>query len=660
MTKPKPAIKMSDETLQGWKGRIDAASKRTEKFNDLWQKQQSAYGGTPLDEAPAEDTCMVNKDMPRVKQKVAQLFYQVPEIHLKPKAPQWQPAASIFQAVINHKLKNEIGVVSTVDEVLTDVIAVSGIGVSKVGYEVVAVDVDMPLVDPQVAETLTAAGQQIPTEKQPVPIFERYFWNRVSPAKLLVPSEFTGTDFDKAAWIGIKYRKPLEVVKRDLGIAADHEASTRDELVVSERTENDTDRTQKEVECTEIWYKAYLFDGKERNPLKQRRIVFVDGEDQPLVHEDSPYQRFDEQGKFVVGMKKFPIRILVLTTVPDEAIPPSDTTVSRPLVSELQLSRSQMVKQRQRALPIRWYNTSILDPETIVKIERGEIGDLIPVPAPGDQAIGEVARANYPRENFDFQRVIEGDLEETWAMGSNQMGNNSPGEQSATESQIIQGNTNVRLDYERNKVLRWFLDGTELIGDLLQLFADDQDYIEVVGEDRVKQLATWDKNTIAGEFVFEAKTNSALRLDVAQERQDSRNTYQLMANEPFANRQKLVEWVATTHDIDPAQFLVQPPPKQPDPPNVSFRFSGDDLNPLNPSFAIVLEVLAKGGFQLSPESINAAKLSAATMMATGGMPKMAAGEISQPPQAPPDTEHGGVAKQADNLSKSQADQNDYR
>jgi hypothetical protein len=133
-----------------------------------------------------------------------------------------------------------------------------------------------------------------------------------------------------------------------------------------------------------------------------------------------------------------------------------------------------------------------------------------------------------------------------------------------------------------------------------------------------------------------------------------------MANEPFANRQKLVEWVASTHDLDPAQFLVQPPPKQPDAPNVSFRFSGDDLNPLNPSFAIVLEVLALGGFQLSPAAVNQAKLSAATMMATGGMPKMAAGEISQPPAAPPDTEHGGVAEQAEPLSKSQADHDDYR
>lgn len=660
MTKPKPQIALGDEALQAWKTRIDSAAKRTDKFTTLWRQQQAAYSGVPLDELPKEDTTVVNKDMPRVKQKVAQLFYQVPEVHLTPKRPETKGAVPVFQAVLNHKLRHELSVSGMVDEVLTDVVAVSGLGVSKIGYEVVAEEVDVVTVDEQQAQEIEAGGGTVPTEKQPVPIFERYFWNRVSPAKVLLPGEFTGTDFDKAAWIGIKYRKPLEVVKRDLGLDVEHEASTRDDLVVSDVTSADTDRSTKEVECTEIWYKAFLFDKKEKHPLRQRRLVFVEGEEEPIVHENSPYQRFDEEGKFLIGMKKFPIRILTLTTVPDEAVPPSDTTISRPLVNELQLSRSQMIKQRARAVPIRWYNTSILDPETIAKIEKGEIQDLIPVAAPGDQAVGEVARANYPRENFDFQRVIEGDLEESWAMGANQMGGDSPGEVSATESKIIQGNTNVRLDYERNKVLKWFLDGVELVGDLLQMFADDPDYIEVVGEDRVKTLQPWDKQSIAGEFVYGAKTNSALRLDVAQERQDSRNLYQLMANDPYANRQKLVEWVASTHDIDPAQFLVEPPPKQPDAPNVSFRFSGDDLNPLNPSFAIVLEVLALGGFQLSPQAVNAAKLSAATMMATGGMPKMASGEISQPPAAPPDTEHGGVAKQAEPLSKSQIDQGDYR
>jgi hypothetical protein len=52
-------------------------------------------------------------------------------------------------------------------------------------------------------------------------------------------------------------------------------------------------------------------------------------------HEDSPYQKFDHVTGKLVGMRRFPIRVLTLTYIPDTAIPPSDTSVSRPQVREL-------------------------------------------------------------------------------------------------------------------------------------------------------------------------------------------------------------------------------------------------------------------------------------------------------------------------------------
>jgi hypothetical protein len=655
--KIKLAIPMKDAEASTWQERIKAATKLIERKTEDWKKQQAAYVGEPLEDLPVDDIVVINKDMPRVKQKVAQLFYQVPEIHLKPKNPQFAGAVPVFQAVLNHQLSKEIKVEKTVDEMLTDIVAVTGIGVTKIGYEVFAEEVDQEIeVDDLTREALLAAGQPIPTEKVPVPIFERYFWKRISPAKLLLPAEFTGTDFDEASWIGFRFRMPSKLANKEFGID-ESDATTKDDKTLTDADHPD-ERTDKEVDCIEIWYKAYLLDDKVKNPLRQRRLVFVGDRETPVVHEDSPYQRWNEDGKLVTGMKRYPIRVLTLTTVPDESIPPSDTKVTRPLVAELTESRTQMVRQRKRSLPLRWYNTSIIDPETAAKIERGEVQDMVPLAAPGDTAIGEVARANYPRESFEFQRVIEGDLMEAWALGSNQMGSDSPGEVSATESRIIQGNTNTRLDYERTKVLRWFLEGVELLGSLVQMFADDQDYVEVVGEDRMASLVQWDKTTIAGEFVFDAKTNSQLRLDVAQERQDARNLYQLMANEPFANRQKLVERVGETHDLDPSQFVAQPPPKQPDMPNVSFRFGGDELSPLHPSFPIVMEILKAGGFNVAPEAIMAAKQMAALQLIKGSGGE-AAPDAQSPGQAV-QTEHGGVAEQATPLSKSQQTDGDYR
>jgi hypothetical protein len=356
----------------------------------------------------------------------------------------------------------------------------------------------------------------------------------------------------------------------------------------------------------------------------------------------------------VQGHKHFPIKVLTLTTVPDESIPPSDTKVARPIVREIQEGRTQMVKQRRRAVPMRWYNTALLDPETAEKIAAGEIQDMIPTNAPGDQAVGEIARANYPRETFEFMRVSESDLQEIWALGTSQLGIDSPGEVTATESNNIQTNSNVRLDYERAKVLRWFIECVECLGDLVQMFADDPDYIEVVGQDYQKYLQQWDKTTVAGEFVYDVKTNSQLRLDVAQERMDARNSYQLLANDPYANRVTLLEKVAEAHDLNPAEFIKEPPPRQPDPPSISFRFGGDDMNPQNPSFPIVMAVLALGGYQIPPEAVQAAQMQAAQMTALG----LVAGATGT--ETPQDTTHGGPAEQVSPLSKKQAGDGDFR
>lgn len=647
-------IPLTEKARAQWQERIEAGEKYIERHTKTWKERQAAYAGQPLRDVPSVPAAIINKDLPRTKQKSAQLFYQLPEIHAKPKRPEFRMAAPVHAAVINHKLSYEIKAHYMVDEVLTDVVAVSGIGVSKVGYEAVTSDVDVPVVDPYQAAELQAQGFEVPTEKVPVPIYESYFWKRISPAKLLLPPEFVGTDFDEASWIGFKFRMTADAVKRTY--RKDVPGEIEDESTVTDLALRSEEKVEKEVECVEIWYKASLFDPKEKHPLKQRRMVFVGDETTPVVHEDSPYQQFDEQGRFLTGMKRYPIRVLTLTTIPDEAIPPADTQIAAPLVGELQEGRTQMIRQRRLSQPLRWINVAAVEAETAEKVLNGEIQDVIPLNAPGDTALGEVARANYPRENFEFNRIVEQDLDEVWSLGSNQMGNDSPGEMSATESQIIQGNANVRLDYERAKVMRWFLQGAECLGDLIQLFADDQDYVEIVGPDRARQLVAWNRRTIAGEFVYSARTNSQLRLDVAQERLDTRNAYQLLANDPYVNRQKLVEKIAETHDLDATEFLVQPPPKQPEPPNVSFRFSGDDLNPLNPSFPIVLQVLAAGGFQVPPEVIDQAKVQAAMMMATGGTPNVPTASPSPPLQ----TEHGGPAQQAEPLSKHQLTRGDGR
>jgi hypothetical protein len=640
-------IPLSQDDVTKWKSRIEKSAELLKnRHRSEWRENTGALETRPLKEKPEKDLIVVNKDLPRVKQKMAQLFYQVPEVQLKPRREDYAPAAQVFQPVLNFFLTKRIKTDVMMREVLTDVLGVSGIGVSKLGYECVTEDVQMPMQDAsQLPPELQLSALQQEPQMETVPrcIYENYFWNRISPAKFVFPDEFTGSDFDEASWLGFEFRIPLEEAKRKYGLSDDFQGSGPDENLVSAVSE-DKQRAQgtSTVRGWEIWYKAALFDPSVKHPCQHRVLVIIDGKDEPVRHRDSPYQKYDPMTGKLMGMHRFPIRVLTLTYIPDTAIPPSDTSVSRPQVRELWRSRTQMLEQRQKSMPWRWADKSRLDDQTLESIEAGEPQDIIMTDGPGDQVIGEVARANYPSEKFEFDRVIEGDIAEQWAMGRNQLGMETTGETTKAEVQTMQGNAGVRLDYERNLVLRYWLAGVEEVATLIQMFADDEDYVEIVGPQGQATIAPWDRTKVAGEFLFDVKPDSALRIDAVQERADSIHLYQMMANDPFINRFKLAEAVVRRHNLDPTHIMQQPPPKNPPEPNISYRFSGTDF--LTPALPLILKILEKGGIVIDPETVANVLDAQHSGLYAEHVPGQGSG---------PDTKHGGPAEQVQPISKHQ-------
>jgi hypothetical protein len=165
------------------------------------------------------------------------------------------------------------------------------------------------------------------------------------------------------------------------------------------------------------------------------------------------------------------------------------------------------------------------------------------------------------------------------------------------------------------------------------------------GKRATAQIQSWDRTTIAGEFIFDIKPDSALRIDAAQERADSLHLYQLLANDPFVNRFKLVESVIRRHGLDPTHLLKQPDPKQPPDPNISYRFSGTDF--LTPALPIILQILEKGGIAI-PAGL--AQQVMAQMTSGNFYANHVPGDVNRP-----NTEHGGPAQQVTPLSKHQLD-----
>ncbi len=618
---PLPLTGLGSETY--WQSEISESEKRRKKYLPLWRKNIDRYRGElpPLTGIGKSEVISVNVDFYNTEQKKPQLFFQTPAIQVSPRQDGLEEAAVVAQHLLNEYLgPHEIDAKRLVEEVLFDVLCPAGFGATKIGYEDRKAQKSAPVNDPQTGQpvidpkTGQPAMQMVPTV-----IWQHYYWEHIPPEKLLLPATFLGTRYEDAPWLGFEFSEDLDTMAQRGGY--------RDSLSDGGGTDDQTLAPASDKEFLrsgargyEIWYKASLYDPTVQSPQQYRRLVLVKRTRQRtsvIVHENSPVQQFDPQtGAYVSGMLGNPIHILTTRAVTDTAYPPSDCTISRPQVDELSLGRSQMVIQRRRNLPLRWFLQSGMSRQQIDKIVAGEIQGLIGLDAPAEGLLGQIAPAQFPRENFTFNDYIQQDVDRYWAMSGPQSGVHENTTKTATELSLMKSATDTRMAAERERVLSWFVKGVEKLFALFQLFADESQVIAIVGENGDQQLKTWNKQTIQGRYAFSVKPDSSVRIDAAEERDFYLRAYNLLANDPNINRAELVKGLAARLGLDPAKVLQQPPPPPPEKPKVNFSFKGEDL--LNP---IVLSILEQTGIQIQPDAIAQAAA------------KALQGQITPPPSA---------------------------
>ena len=438
----------------------------------------------------------------------------------------------------------------------------------------------------------------------------------------------------------MEFERDIDTARKEYGLPESFSGKRREtfDTLSGEKADVGSEAATERVEGVELWYRASFFDQEELHPEKIRCLVLIDGYDEPVKHMDSPYQQMTPDGK-LIGMIGYPINPLTLRVVAGSAYPPSDVGISRSVSEELSKGRSQMLQQRDDSRPLRGFDRNSIDPDTAEKIANGTHNGLIPLDGPLQDRVWEIARAQFPRENFTFDQICNRDYEELWAIGPNQRGLSEENTRTATELNIIQGAANVRLDAERSRVLAWFIKGTRKFAALLQMFADETKFVEVVGEQMAPQLRPWNRQLIAGEYVFEAKPDSHLRIDAAAERQQHLQLYNLLAKDPNVSRVEILKSLLMKFNLDPTRIVVQElPPPPPEKPKLSISVTPEEIG-----LPHVIELLKQYGVEVTPQMAQQANGQRMVNQVVQGQP--AAGG---PQPSPP---HGGAAPQANPLSK---------
>jgi hypothetical protein len=640
------ALTTPDKTSSGdtWRPQIEAARKKRDKFvTGVWQTNVAFRVQKPFSQGSDDDAdqsgvdqIAVPADWSRTRSKTTALFSRIPRVSLAAAHQRYAVAVPTFEKIVNHFTPLS-GIEACFEEMGADVVNAAGVCAAIMKYEATFEMVDVPAVDvrglpPDQVQQGIAMGL-IPMKQAPQTVSERYRCYRISPAQLLWPTEFSGSDWQRARWLGydgvlpwaqaVTEFKLTEADKEDCCTSAGTDATSKTLAgdVTREVTAGD-----EQVRYAEIFYWAALCEPEEKRFDAIRRMVFVHGKDEPVIDEPYSGQRWVPETRQFVGCTRLPVEVQTLTYVSDKAIPPSDSEIGRPMVLEQSRSRSQMIMQRTRNLPIRTADVNRVDPTILDLLMRGTWQGIIPTNGPGDRIISQVAAAAFPREDFTFDQVSNRDLDDAWSMSPNQMGNYASGERSASEANIIQGAYASVLGYQRNKMVNLFLGLIDTLMGLLQLNLDSWEAEPIVGPDGVQKLEQWDRTKIAGKFLATVRQDATVLQDTQARVNQLMKFLNIAGKSGRIAIDPILAELAALSGLDPATVMLPPAQPKAEPPNVSFRFSG--WQDLHDPLTLATYIKANPSAAPGPNEMEMSKL----MIADSLMP--AKSQIPQAPQGP--------------------------
>lgn len=669
---PQSGVQSSKDAAY-WRDRLKKDLQARRDLEPWWDANDKAYApiGTETPQSYGENI-NTGRDFTLTQRKQADMFTRRPEVTLAPsplmEGPvlnadgtplmgppdaqgQAQPVMAVGALASHEQIVNEhlgpehVNAVPMVHATLFDVLQLSGVGFTVMGYEQAAVTVDSGKVDP-------LTGQPVMVD---VPVKASCFWTHVSPKRAIVPHDFRSTDWDAAPYLGHQFTLPLtEANRAKYRLPPDFTSKKADATQYFDRGGSTT--TSDDVFTgIEVWYRSCLFRPDRPHPDHLTHLVLVDGLDGPngeiAIEEDCPYQTLKGNELSPDSLIGFPLHPLNTRTRTDSSWPPSDATMWRPLVNELNVYREQSVQFRD-ASTMKWmFNVATLPEAAVAKIVRAPIGGMIGVPPEAfeGEAIRELPQGSIPRENFAGADHIDNDIARIAALDAAQQGVSTGGEGTATEAQITQGNANARLDFERSVVLQWYVNGVTKYATLLQRYLPVADAAKIVGPQAAQTWDVWRKTATAS-LAFTAMPDSALRVDQAVDRKDWRDFFAFVANDPWVQkgRGKLLEKGFRKHHIDPTGIVMPPDPPQPEQPKISLAIKAEDLNPYLPQYANIYQILSQNGTKnLVPPPVDPAT---AMMMQQQAQAAAAAAKANKP-----ETEHGGKVAEVESLSKHATD-----
>jgi hypothetical protein len=611
-TSPLLTMPMSEEEVKAMWKRVEASDSRIAHLSTGWDILLKEY--LPIVKATGEaEHVKVPKHFRNVHSKIGQVFYKTPEPFLLPKDPspaqdeQPNPMAalnpilagqplkmddiiSVKQAVLQYKMgRDGINYSRLMDELLFDVLAWTGIGCSKIGYSCITKPVQQPKMVPDptfVAPPSTGILGLGPTPEPPqiqathpvtgepvfdtidVPIYEEFYERRFSPKKLITNADLRSSRIDQdAVMMGMHFYITPQRAKKAYGLTDDQVSKcTNDDKVYKHEWDTAATTDNSLLHGVELWLRASHFDEQQPHPQVIYQLVLLEGLEQPVVYRLSPDQTLDPQTGRLSGdsLLGFPIKVLTLRDLADSLFPPSDTAFTNGEVKQLNTYRRQGVEIRDAAIGHYLYSSGAFDEDTLALLKSGKAGRWIPVEEGRLEQNGAkgvldtTAQVHQGFDNARNEQLISRDIDETLGIGAPQSGAMEDTIHTATEIATVQAAVTGRNGKELGRTVDFYLDSCRKLDQLLMRYATEDDYVHITGEDGARRMMMWNSRIISGRFIYDITPDSQLNIDMARDRKQLMDYYNLTGNDPLSNRAYLMRRLARMFGLDPMKAVLNP------------------------------------------------------------------------------------------------------
>jgi hypothetical protein len=539
---------LSDAEVKFWEERLFLSRQMLKRMEGRWDDAIRRYSNRHLPQTVAGDgpNVSVNVLLSNVRAKLPFLFYQDPELLVRPKRPNApQDQAALVKGISLYYLKQQKAR-DKINRAILDGLLQSR-GIIKTGYSTRTVrSAPQPKKGGDPKEPFFGKRKRGRPRKDsssldqmpPLRIMhEGPTLTHVSPRRFLTHPDAKFPIDDHARWVCHMSVKPLELVRIDERF----DEKFRKEVKATERTKEHTPGTQ--AGMTNLH--QFGADEQSRDPMSQFVVLYEVWEKtrrEVLVFAEGNFNLGAARVRDwpFTGMPGYPFSMYVPLEVPEtfEAMTELDPIINQ--VEEMDHFRTMQARHLARFKRFYEVTAEAMDHDELDKLRVREDGDyVISNREDGGRSIFPVEDAPIPIDGFRFVGDIKNDISEV--SGVSELRKQGQGtSRTATEASIVDQVQQSRGVFDRQVVDDFVLDMIEKKHKICQQWLPTDLAIEIIGPLGADWVSPVEPRMIEGDFDFQIIPGSTQPPNNALLRAEAIQLIQLVAGIPhFVNS---IEW----------------------------------------------------------------------------------------------------------------------